>query len=152
MTVWLAVNLKPYSGRYEWPESEFTTRELGWIKRLAGYLPAQLDDAAAGDPELLCVLAVIAMYRAGRIQAGEVPGVYERLLDVPVDGALKAEGEAVEAPEGEPDPTRSERDSDAPTSGNGSPTSSALSASDRPRLTGMPGSATSVFAPPMSET
>ena len=46
---------------------ELTTREWGWIKRLSGYLPLNIEDGL-GDPELVIVFAAIALRRAGKVE------------------------------------------------------------------------------------
>jgi hypothetical protein len=82
--------VKPWDGHYPLDireaESTFTTREWGWIKRLAGYLPANVWDGFEGaDAELIAALAVIALHRAGKIEARQVPDTFERFLDVEYD-------------------------------------------------------------------
>src|SRR5262249_35168650 len=84
--------LKPYDGRYEFDlGQELTTREWGWIKRLSGYLPANLDEDAWSDPELVCVLALIMLNRAGKVDRAEVPELFERFQDVPTGAAFRIE-------------------------------------------------------------
>lgn len=85
--------VKPYDGAYQLDfASELTTREWGWIKRLAGYMPLNLHEAVAGgDPEFMCALAAIAIRRAGRAEAAEVPAVFERMIDAPYGSAITAE-------------------------------------------------------------
>jgi hypothetical protein len=79
----------PYDGRYDLDleQRELTTREWGWIKRLSGYLPLTVEDGF-GDPELITALAAIALRRAGKIQADEVPAVFDRLADAPFGAAI----------------------------------------------------------------
>ena len=62
-------SVKPYDGRYELVlPYEFTQREWGWAKRLAGYLPGNVDEGLDGyDAELIGVMALVALYRAGKI-------------------------------------------------------------------------------------
>jgi hypothetical protein len=82
--------MKPYDGRYEFDlrTRELTTREWGWVKRLAGYLPATMQAGFEGDdPELYAVFAVMALHRAGRIAADEAPAIYARLQDLPYGAA-----------------------------------------------------------------
>jgi hypothetical protein len=140
--------LKPYDGRYDLDlNQELTTREWGWIKRYAGYLPLGLNDDAFGDPELLCVLAVIAMRRAGRVQTSEVGDIYERLSDTPFGETIAFEGE----PEGEElveDPSASST-VNANTSGGASKANSG-SPANSPKHTGTPDSGTSASAPAIS--
>ena len=136
----------PYDGRYEWDLEgrELTTREWGWIKRLAGYLPLNIEDGL-GDPELIAVFAAIALRRAGKVEANEVPQAFERLSDAPFDGpGSRLETDTVE--EGDADsPPPSSSSSNGATSGPGSPTSSEPSTAT-PAASGTPGSATSTSA------
>ena len=70
--------VKPYDGRYEFDieNHALTTREWGWIKRHSGYLPLTIADGYAGaDPELYAVFAVIALCRAGKVDARDA-GLY----------------------------------------------------------------------------
>jgi hypothetical protein len=84
--------VKPYDGRYEFElGDELTTREWGWIKRLSGYLPSTLDSNSSDDPELVCVFAVIALHRVGRITRDEVPSVFDKLIDAPYGSTLTLE-------------------------------------------------------------
>jgi hypothetical protein len=137
---------KPWDGRYELDlNREFTTREWGWIKRHAGYLPLAVSEDAFGDPELVCVLAVIAIRRADRIGPSEVAAVYERLADAPFGSAITIDSPEPDE-EAEPDPPASSS-VNAGTSGTASPASSETPAT-RPKPTGIPGSGTSVSAPP----
>jgi hypothetical protein len=146
MTSIVVHGVQPYDGRYELDlTQEFTTREWGWIKRLAGYLPAQMDDVSFTDPEFICALAAIAMRRAGRIQTSEVPAVFGKLIDAPFTEAITAEADDDDQ-EAEPDPTASSS-SNGSTSGADSPTNSATSAAP-PSPTGIRDSGTSVSAPP----
>jgi hypothetical protein len=81
-------DVPPYDGRYELDleNRPLTTREWGWVKRLAGYLPVDMEDENKWtDPEFVTVLALITFVRSGKIQREEVPHVYERLLDTPFD-------------------------------------------------------------------
>lgn len=132
----------PYDGDYEIDlGQELTSREWGWVKRLAGYLPLDVTDNAYGDPELLCVLAAIAMRRAGRIEAGEVAVVYERLQDVPFSEALTIANDEPAEDQTDPPTPRSSNGSTA-ISGSASKANSARSAR-RPRPIGTRASDTS---------
>ena len=97
---WLILeHVPPYDGRYEWDLEgrELTTREWGWIKRLAGYLPLNIEDGL-GDPELIAVFATIALRRAGKVETAEVPRAFEYLSDAPFDGSrIRLETDTVEA-------------------------------------------------------
>lgn len=120
--------VKPYDGTYPLDfAQELTTREFGWIKRLAGYLPLQLDDAiTGGDPEFFCVLAAIALHRAGRAEAREVPAVFERLADAPFGSAITVvlDTEEEQAAEGDAGPPEVRQNGSGAISGPGSRTSS----------------------------
>jgi hypothetical protein len=143
----VVAGVKPYDGSYQLDfEQELTTREWGWIKRLAGYLPMAVTDEAFGDPEIACVLTVIAMRRAGRIDAGEVPGVFDRLADAPFGAAITVTDEEQDAGEGDDRPPQAGPNVNAGTSGDASPTSSETPAT-APSPTGTPASATSPSAP-----
>jgi hypothetical protein len=137
--------VKPYDGRYELNlGEEFTTREWGWIKRHAGYLPLTLTDEAMSDPELACVLAVIVLHRAGKVERQEVPAVFDKLVDAPFGAAIKIEvGEDVE---GDAGPPAESSNGSSPTSGPVSPTSSEKWTPTLPD-SGIPDSATSASHP-----
>ncbi len=148
-------DVKPYDGTYSLDfANELTTREFGWIKRLSGYLPMQLEDAVdGGDPEFFCVLAAIALVRAGRIDAREVPQFFERLSDAPFGSSLTVNLDD-ETVEDEDDPGS---DADPPESSNGSGSSSGLdsttsSETSQPirTVSGMPVSASSASDPQTS--
>jgi hypothetical protein len=136
--------VKPYDGRYELDleQQPFTTREWGWIKRHANYLPLTLwDGFQGGDPELFAVFAVIALRRAGRIDATEAQGMFDRLQDTPL-GAVRYEAGVQEPVE---DPTGSSNGNNG-SSGAGSRTSSEQS-DPTPPASGIPVSATSQSDP-----
>lgn len=133
---------RPYDGEYELDfGQELTTREWGWMKRLAGYLPLTVDDDAYGDPEFLCALAAIVMRRAGKIEAKDVPAAYERFADLPFGEAITVKGDAEEVVE-EDRPTPQKSSSTSDISGRDSMSNSAKSES-RPRPIGDRLSATS---------
>ena len=135
--------LKPWDGKYplDTGDQPLTTREWGWIKRLTGYLPA---DFTVNDPEVICVLAVIAMHRAARVATDEVPDVYNRVIDAPFGANIRLEVTEQAGDADGPPPEPGVTSSSTPFSGNGSPTSSETSAPDL-KPTGIPGSATSVY-------
>jgi hypothetical protein len=142
----------PYDGRYPYDVLEDGTGlrgfELSWIKRLAGYLVVDIDDKAFGDHELIQILAVIALCRAGRISEEEVPEVFDRFQHAEFAGMIRLElGDPDrEADAGPPPPRPSENGG---TSGPDSRPSSETS--DETRSTGgTPGSAASPSAPPRS--
>ena len=88
------VGVRPYDGRYEFDlgNQELTTREWGWIKRHTGYLPLTLEEEFRGsDPELYAIFAVIAIRRAGKIDQGEVPALFERICDAPFGATIRME-------------------------------------------------------------
>jgi hypothetical protein len=147
---WIVVDgVRPWDGRYEFDldEQPLTSREWGWIKRHAGYLPLTIDDGLrGGDPELFSIWAVIALRRAGKIQPAEVAGVFERFADAPFDGSITFEGGEVGADAG---PPPSETGANGSSSGAGSTTSSETSAATPPPA-GTPDWATSESAPAMS--
>ena len=139
----------PYDGRWEWDfeDRELTTREWGWIKRLTGYLPLTIEEGL-GDPELVIVFAAIALRRAGKVEAKDVPQVFERLGDAPFGERITLETDTVDEEDdaGPPAPSSSLNGAD---SGASSPKNSGTWELS-PRPSGMPGSATSESAPPRS--
>jgi len=143
--------LAPWDGRYEFDLAEQppSTREWGFIKRLAGYLPMTFWDGFKGvDPELICVLAVLALRRSGRLQAEEVVDTFNRLIDQPFKDSIwfEADDEPVEADAG---PPATSSNGSLSISGDGSRTSSERSALIPPP-SGIPASATSTSARPAS--
>ena len=92
---WVTITgVKPWDGRYELdPEADFTTREWGWIKRLSGYLPLTIDGGFEGaDPELIATFAVIALYRADKVEERDIPDLFERFKDAPFPAGIRYEG------------------------------------------------------------
>jgi hypothetical protein len=80
--------IPPYDGEYEFDDRAFSTRELRWIKQIAGYLPMKLSEGLeGGDADVLIALTVIAMKRAGKITREQVLEVADRIADEPMDGA-----------------------------------------------------------------
>ena len=91
--------VRPWDGRYEFDldGSPFTTREWGWIKRLANYMPLTIDQGwKGGDPELFSAFAVIALFRAGKLQPADVPDVFDRFADAPFGGTIRLETDQVD--------------------------------------------------------
>lgn len=134
--------MKPWDGVYEF-DADFTRREWGWIKRLSGYLPGDVDKGFTGvDQELFAVFAIIALYRAGRISPADVSDVWERLQD---GGTIRLLGDPVEA-EDDAGPPAERSNGNGNSSGNGSTTNSETS---QPTLSGHghPVSATSASSP-----
>ena len=140
--------IHPYEGRYEFDleERELTTREWGWIKRLAGYLPLDLDEEQFGDPEVLIVFAAIALRRAGKIEAKDVPQVFERLSDAPFGAAVTLESDVADEQEADAGPPPASSNSNDGASGPSSSPSSETSA-PTPKASGTRGSVSSVSAP-----
>lgn len=122
------------------PVRRFTAREWGWIRRLTGYTPVTITDAAA-DPEVDVVLAVIALRRQGRISVDEAPAIYERLVDLPDD---RIRFESDDDRQGDADgPPPGSSNGNASSSGPGSQTGSGP-LTLTPPSSGIPGSAGSV--------
>jgi hypothetical protein len=145
--------IPPYDGVYPWDldRQELTTREWGWIKRLTGYLPLDLSDPEKwGDPEVLVCFAAMALRRAGRVEAREVPQVFERLADAPFDGA-KIQLETEEAEEDDVGPPAPSSNGSTGFSGPASPPSSEPSTTS-PAHSGMPASASTESGRTTSET
>ena len=149
---WIVVGeaAKPYDGRYPLVmTAEFNARELGWAKRYAGRLPADIDEGLDGlDAELFVVLALVAMSRAGKIQPTDIPDVFERLSDAPFIETFKLEGAPAEEEASPPPPSS---DVNGGSSGPGSPKSSPTSVLP-PKHSGMPASVTSPSDQPTSVT
>ena len=83
---WITISgLKPYDGRYELDinQQPLTTREWGWAKRYAGYLPVNLDQETFTGPEMIAGLAIVALGRNSKIEATEGAARGERLQDAP---------------------------------------------------------------------
>jgi hypothetical protein len=138
--------VKPYDGRYELDleQQPFTTREWGWIKRHANYLPLTVwDGFQGGDPELFAVFAVISLRRAGRIDTTEAQGMFDRLQDMPLGAVRYEAGSNPQEPAD--DPTGSSNGNNG-SSGAASRTSSEQSATTPP-ASGIPVSATSASDP-----
>lgn len=83
---WLVIEgVRPWDGRYEWDpfgERPLTYREWEWITRYSGYMPLTIDDGyRGGDPRLYRVFAIVALYRAGKIDDRDVDDVHGRFAD-----------------------------------------------------------------------
>jgi hypothetical protein len=150
---WLVIEgVKPWDGRYEFDleGQEPTTREWGWIKRLSGYLPMTIQEGVEGaDPELFCTFAVIALYRAGRIQPSEAPQLYERLADAPFGATITVESDPDpgQTEDGDAGPPAESSNGSSSSAGDGSRTSSESSEQQTPVPTGTPGSDASASGP-----
>jgi hypothetical protein len=151
---WIVLEgVRPWDGRYPFDigDNELTTREWGWIKRHAGYLPATIGDGFRGaDPELFAVLACVVLRRVGRIQAYEVPDLFERFADAPYTSTIRLEGDDVVEASSPVDPPLANGTANSTDSGDASATNSANS-TDHPNGSGDPDSVTSPFAPATSE-
>ena len=137
----------PYDGRYEWDieNRELTTREWGWIKRLTGYLPLNIEEGL-GDPELVVVFAAMALRRAGKVEAKDVPQAFERLSDAPFGERITLETDVADE-EDDAGPPASSSTSNGADSGASSIANSVTSVL-APSPSGTPGSATSESGPP----
>jgi hypothetical protein len=149
---WVVIEgVKPYDGRYEFDlaASEPTTREWGWIKRLSGYMPATITDGFEGaDPELFSVFAVIALRRAGKIEAREVQQVFERIVDAPFSSSIRLETDQPDqAVEDDAGPPAGSSSSNGTSSGPDTRTSSDPSETPSPSGSGTPDSDTSALVP-----
>lgn len=157
-------NFRPYEGRYGMDLSQgITTREWGWLKRLAGYSPLTVEDGyRTYDPEFWAVFAVILLRRAGKIQTRDVEATFERLVDEDFTSVIRIEfdaGDVAEVDDENADPTGSSTGSIAssgPASSESSETpttpTSRTPSSDPPSPSGTPASASSVSGPTTSET
>jgi hypothetical protein len=140
----------PWDGRYELDldGQPLTTTEWGWVKRRAGYLPLTLTGEAFADPELIAVLAAIAVRRAGTLEPREVEGFIDRLFDAPFGNTITLEaGDTAGDADPPPESNAAKLSSNGASSTNGSESSAIL-----PPPTGVPASATSASAPPTSVT
>lgn len=155
---WIVLNgVSPYDGRYPFevadPDGELniTTREWGWIKRLANVQPLTFEEAVRNlDAELMTVLAAIAMRRAGKIEQRDVPAVFDRLADAPFGSRIlyETDSPADEDDAGPPAPSSSSR----PGSSGDESTSTLVISPDPRNGSGTPDSATSGWPPIRSET
>lgn len=118
----------PYDGSYDLDldGQPLTTREWGWIKKHAGYLPLTLTADGWADPELVAVLAIIALRRAGVIENTDVPQLVDRLADVPFGTTITIEADQQE-PDGDAGPPPQSSASRPSSNGDSSPTGSETS-------------------------
>ena len=142
----------PYDGRWEFDmEKEMLdTHALGWIRRVTGFYPVEIPDALSkGDAELITMLAVCALVRAGEVPGNlnDVRQVYDRIASVPFGDVVSMANDDEDADEGDAGPPSSSSSVNGASSGAGSTTSSETSA---PTLqpSGMPASGSSVSGPP----
>lgn len=148
---WITITgLVPWDGRYELDlnAQPLTTREWGWAKRYAGYLPVNLDENTFTDPEMIAVLAIIALRRNGKLEVADVPDLWERFQDAPFGATVAWEAGPAEEDADESPPPGS---SDERPSSNGlsSPTDSENSERHQ-SLTGSPAWGTSRSVPATS--
>lgn len=149
---WIVIEgVRPYDGRYEFDldGAPFTLREWGWMKRLSGYLPLTFEEGMnGGDAELITVFALIALYRAGRVAATDIPAAFERFSDIAFGASIQLEQDEQTQAEAEDDagPPEASSNGNATSSGDDSRPSSE-SPESPPPPTGTPASATSESHP-----
>lgn len=150
---WITITgVKPWDGRYEFDLDgrELTTREWGWIKRLAGYLPLNIDEGFQGaDPELFAVFAAIALHRAGKVDTRDIPDLFARLQDAPFGATISLQSDQEAETEVNP-PTPSSAGSEPISGLNGKASSGSSDVTPAP--TGTPASDSSGSAPTRSAT
>ena len=147
---WITLSgVKPYDGRYELDldEQPLTMREWGWIKRHAGYLPITLTGESFTDPELITMLAIVAMHRAGTVTTTQVPELWDRFQDVPFGSTVTLETDETEEDDAGPPPSGK---SAKPSSNGASSPNGSETPAGPPRSTGSPASVTSESVPPIS--
>lgn len=154
---WLVIEgVRPWDGRYEWDpfgERPLTYREWEWITRYSGYMPLTIDDGyRGGDPRLYRVFAIVALYRAGKIDESVAGDVHDRFADEAFGKTIRLElGQEAEAEEADAGPPSSRPDSKL--NGSGDSSSATLGRSEHPPTSsGTPASATSESAPARSAT
>src|SRR5262252_5063885 len=82
--------IPPFDGEFELDLSTrvFSTLEWRWIKKISGYLPLTIQQGLeGGDPDIFVVMAVIALYRAGKIQREQAYMAADALAEPPCDGS-----------------------------------------------------------------
>jgi hypothetical protein len=136
-----------FDGEYELDtESPYNGHELHLIKKVADVRLGGIEQAARdGDYDLFVAFAVIALWRAGKVQKADTLAAADLLLEAPA-GSISFEDDA-EADAGPPELTRTEA------VGSGEPDESSTSSSEDlngtggvrpvtiPERTGSPGSA-----------
>lgn len=145
---WIVINgVSPYDGRYPFEvadqdgELNITTREWGWIKRLANVQPLTFEEAVRSlDAELMTVLAAIAMRRAGKIEQRDVEQVFDRLVDAPFGSRILYETDTVEDDAGPPHQGSPPSSSSRPGSSGGESTNSLVISPAPPNGSGIPDS------------
>ena len=112
-------------------DNVFTTREWGWVKRLSGYMPGNLEEGLSGmDPELICVFATIALRRAGKIEARDVPAAFDRIADAPFGSTIRLDTDMEAVTEVVPPQSPPSSNTNGTSSGPDSTTSSGTSAAN----------------------
>ena len=79
--------LRPYDGEWPLDLAHMKAVEYGLIKRLSGYLPADLTEGLAGlDMELIAAIGVVALQRNGQVAdndgEAQAKDVYARLIQL----------------------------------------------------------------------
>lgn len=142
-------NSAPWDGVYEFGELDaFTVREWGWLKRFAQVYPATLVDALRrADAELVAVIAVIALHRAGRVNPDQAQDVWERLGDGPFASSFDLDfGDTETGGEDDAGPPAANSTGSSDSSGAGS-TASSATPPNPPNGSGGPASAISQSGP-----
>jgi hypothetical protein len=141
--------LKPYDGRYEL-DWNFTTRQYGWVKRMAGLdvddMVEKIENGKA-DAELATVWALIALHQAGKVEARDVPDLWERMIDDPFGAKLTLEAEADVEQEDEAGPPEQSSTLNDGTSSQGSSRNSETLRQETLDASGTPDSDTSESEP-----
>jgi hypothetical protein len=103
----VVLNTPRFTGEFplDLKDDPMTALEWRWVKKISGYLPMTVDEGVAGlDPDLFIAFAVIALYRAGKIDKAEALIVAETISELPATpGTLQVVFEAEEE-EAEQDP------------------------------------------------
>lgn len=148
------VHVDPFKGEYplDVGEQPFTTVEWRWIKKVSGYLPLTIEEGwNGGDADLFNCIAVIAMYRGGRLAKAEVLKAAEILEDYAMGESVTFEEDEPEEGEDEDDPKASEPSGSPSGSGESSdePTAS-IPESESPKDSGTPDSDTGSDSAPLT--
>lgn len=134
-----------HDGDHELALGLMTPRDYGLIKRLTGYMPADVPDGIGGyDLELVCAIAVVALRKNGRVAGDdgdtEARQVYDELIDMTPPNRVRLDlGEDEEAGEDDAGPPLTSSAESGDTPGPDSKTSSETSPT-RPGHGGTPAS------------
>lgn len=142
----IQVNISPYEGEYEFDfDDAFTTLEWRWIKKTSGYMPLTINEGMkGGDPDVFVALAVIAMFREGKVDEQNALEVAAELAKAPFDGvAIRVVEDEVEDVPLSASVSPASNGESTTSSGDGSTTGSETSETD-PTVIGTPPSDTSV--------